>query len=349
MIVAFWLLKVHNYPICLPHLFTMKVISWNVRGLEAPDIKRIVKCFLDSHKDLDFLLLEELKYVNFTLETNLNVIWKDSIKFCSSHLKGRGGVSLLVSPRWANFITANGCSPCNRAIQASVNINNTLLGICNIYGSNNYNERIALWDWIASLPDIPWIIGGDFNMVEHGEDKMGGTTFNKDLTSHNDRWNFNINSQQKLLQMIGRKRAKDYRFEESILNNNLSQVENDAQSNPSNPKLTASVASARDALRRHQLTKIKGAMIRAHTHWLQFGDKGSKFFFNLLRQKHRRETIDRIIIDNDEISDLDKIKEAFALFYQKLFTSEEFEADKTLRIKFQSITPRRISEEDAAS
>lgn len=77
----------------------MKFISWNVRGLEAPDRKRVVKHFMDSHKDLHFLMLQELKTVNFTLETNLNFIWKDSIKFCYSHLKGRGGVGLLVSPK----------------------------------------------------------------------------------------------------------------------------------------------------------------------------------------------------------------------------------------------------------
>lgn len=50
---------------------------------------------------------------------------------------------------------------------------------------------------------------------------------NKDLMSQIDRWNLNINSWHKLLQTIGQKRAKDYRFEESILSNNLSQVEHE--------------------------------------------------------------------------------------------------------------------------
>lgn len=35
----------------------MKFISWNVRGLESPDRKFIVKRLLDMHKDTDFLLL----------------------------------------------------------------------------------------------------------------------------------------------------------------------------------------------------------------------------------------------------------------------------------------------------
>ncbi|XP_059076993.1 uncharacterized protein LOC131876187 [Cryptomeria japonica] len=383
----------------------MKYISWNVRGLEALDKKQIVKRFLDSNKDLDFLMLQELKTINFTLDINLNFIWKDSIKIYSKHLGGKGGVGLLINPRWSNHITNKGCSPCNRAVWASINVDNTLIGVCSIYASNDYKERSALWDWIASLPNIPWILGGDFNMIENCDDKMGGNAFewkgfekshwdrmkfkknlfdplfgnkantrglwntwcnfqkgcnriycrldhfyaNKDVFSfiHSNHgnsvvvWPFTLSHHhpitahiklanslpanvvgpkkfilntnllkdldalaainlirllnkdnknlashidqkllqtigQKLLQTIGQKRAKDSRFVEKTLNLNLLHLENEIQLTPSCSDLANQVAKTRDALRLRQQVKIKRAMIRARSHWLQFGDKGSK-------------------------------------------------------------------------
>lgn len=32
-----------------------------------------------------------------------------------------------------------------------------------------------MWQWLHQLKDIPWIVGGDFNMVENPQDKLGGT------------------------------------------------------------------------------------------------------------------------------------------------------------------------------
>lgn len=107
------------------------------------------------------------------------------------------------------------------------------------------------------------------------------------------------------------------------------------------------VSKARDILRKNQQVKIKGAFIRAHYHWLQFGDKGSKIFFNLLKQKQNREKIDRIIIDNKELLDLNDIKEAFEIFYRTLFTSEDNEASKEARHKCSTTIPKRISKDDA--
>lgn len=49
------------------------------------------------------------------------------------------------------------------------------LGIGSIYASNNHRERTQLWQWMVSyLPEVPWVFGGDFNMVEFPEDKWGG-------------------------------------------------------------------------------------------------------------------------------------------------------------------------------
>lgn len=90
----------------------MNFLSWKVRGLESPDRKFVIKRFLSSFNSMDFLMLQEDKAIGFMLETNLNFIWNNAIKFCTNHNRGRGGIALLTSPKWGNYITANGTSPC---------------------------------------------------------------------------------------------------------------------------------------------------------------------------------------------------------------------------------------------
>lgn len=88
-------------------------------------------------------------------------------------------------------------------------------------------------------------------------------------------------------------------------------------------------------------------MIRAWSQWIQFGDKGSKFFFNMLMQKKSREKINRIWVDNKELVDLEEIKEAFCLFYKGLFSSEDSPKSQEAREKCKTIIPSRITMQDS--
>ena len=73
----------------------MKCISWNIRGLESPDRKSIIKRFLLGNKNID---LQELKVVDFLLSSSLDFIWRDAIKIFTNHPKGKGGATLLINP-----------------------------------------------------------------------------------------------------------------------------------------------------------------------------------------------------------------------------------------------------------
>ena len=93
----------------------MKILSWNVRGLESPDRKFIVKSFINRLSIPNFLMLQEIKATGFALDITLDHICKDVVKIVSNHPKGKGGVALLLHPRWSNHIYDSGISPCNRA------------------------------------------------------------------------------------------------------------------------------------------------------------------------------------------------------------------------------------------
>ncbi|XP_059072101.1 uncharacterized protein LOC131872684 [Cryptomeria japonica] len=253
-------------------------------------------------------------------------------------------------------------------------------------------ERSSLWEWMTSLPCIPWVIAGDFNMVEHQDNKGGGlpfawkdmkkshwfkmknslqlydplagnknnnpgpwytwcnhqqgndriysrldrfyanrnlfsflpndlgnsvlvtpstlsdhhpitasftfnrapirpnttnskfllnvsllkdtnllaaihiiniinkTNFPKDLKR--DIWNRNIPAWQNLLKTIGQKKAKDFRFTEKALSAELTKAEVNNQTNITDLNCTSQVIKAKDTLRRHLVTKTRGAKIR---------------------------------------------------------------------------------------
>lgn len=152
----------------------LKTISWNIRGLEALDRKYVVKRFLNMHKEIDCLMLQELKLVGFTLEIGLKSIWREATPFYTNHPKGKGGATILLNPKWANKVVKWGQSPYERAVWAIIQNDNSTFGFCSIYASNDYQERGVMWEWFAKLKDIPWLLGGDFNMVNNVQDKQGG-------------------------------------------------------------------------------------------------------------------------------------------------------------------------------
>lgn len=292
---------------------------------------------------------------------------------------------------------------------------NSTFGICSIYASNDCRERENMWEWISNLEDIPWVLGGDFNMVINPQDKQGGNKvewkgteriqwermtnklklldplagkkgeyksiwytwcnhqqynkrvycrldrfyFNKDffeinkndggiqyafipytLSDHHpimiglkvmgnnistvnprlnfkmnasllqdedlkcapclvrlfnkysnpqlsniDRWNQNIKTWTSLFQAVGKKKAKDARASELQLQNDLQLVELDLQGDPENISLTNQLVRVKGDLRKLQNEKIKGWRTRAKLNWLDTRDRGSKFFFHILKMK----------------------------------------------------------------
>ena len=72
-------------------MYKLKLASWNVRGLENSDRKYIVKRFLKWTKNIDILLIQEVKTIGFALKIALKCIWKDVTALSTKHPKGKGG------------------------------------------------------------------------------------------------------------------------------------------------------------------------------------------------------------------------------------------------------------------
>ena len=65
--------------------------------------------------------------------------------------------------------------------------------------------------------------------------------------------------------------------------------------------------------------KAEGAKIRSKCEWYQHGEKPTKFFLNLEKQKAINTTVRHLIDDDEDINDLKKINACICKFYKNLF------------------------------
>lgn len=106
-------------------------------------------------KNVDILLLQEIKFVQFSLDINLKCIWRDSKHFFTKHPKGKGGAANLICNKWAKFVKRWGCSPCNRVVWIILQYKEKEFGIAFVYAPNDHREQVELWNWLAQLEAVP--------------------------------------------------------------------------------------------------------------------------------------------------------------------------------------------------
>ena len=74
---------------------------------------------------------------------------------------------LAISPYLTIFVIAFGSDPNKHYVLITILVQETLLGFRSIYAPNSSSDRTQFWTWLeSSLPNVEWILGGDFNMVE---------------------------------------------------------------------------------------------------------------------------------------------------------------------------------------
>ena len=122
------------------------------------------------------------------------------------------------------------------------------------------------------------------------------------------------------------------------------------QSDPSNRVAQGTLVLARDFLGKLQNNKIQGAKMRARINWLEHGDKGSRYFFQLLKFKEARDKIE-LVTEESKLEEKFLIKKLssmhLAKLYASLFTSKEnglvMEEE---RRKIKSHIPKKVPRED---
>ncbi|XP_059074891.1 uncharacterized protein LOC131874942 [Cryptomeria japonica] len=154
----------------------MKILSWNVRGLGAPDKRRMVKHHL-SNTSCDIIMLQETKLSCEEGERFVRYCkrWEGRFQMAEGN---SGGLGIVWNPDKVLITEVSGnknwmtCMAHNRDRKYGVRI-------WNVYGPTGSDEKTKLWgeleDSILKCTDKKFIVGGDFNAILDLTEKRGGS------------------------------------------------------------------------------------------------------------------------------------------------------------------------------
>ena len=153
---------------------SMKILSWNVRGLGRDDRRRRVKEFL-RQKNVDMVLLQETKKSNID-DNVIRSLWpSDSVEYMEVDAEGSaGGILCIWNPM--TFSLQKCCCSRNFILLAGIMHSCINCVIGNIYAPNEDMNRRRLWGILSNLKTVfsdPWCLGGDFNQVKNICERKG--------------------------------------------------------------------------------------------------------------------------------------------------------------------------------
>ena len=90
---------------------------------------------------------------------------------------GQGGVCISIAEAWQTAIRDRVTVVPGRAHSVTMKYHDEVIGILNVYSPNHASARAELWARLATalLSVDNWCVGGDFNMLESCEVKIGGS------------------------------------------------------------------------------------------------------------------------------------------------------------------------------
>ncbi|XP_026438519.1 uncharacterized protein LOC113337042 [Papaver somniferum] len=146
-------------------------MSWNVWGLCSPKKRTAVKQVLQLHKP-SIVILPESKIPTCT---NSDICGSRSMGWTfQPSIGASGGIIIIWNPSIIEVISS-------LEGQCRFLSSNFYWFLTGVYGPNRVNERKHFWrelHYIGGLWQIPWVFGGDFNVIR----RIEGTTTNRRTT-----------------------------------------------------------------------------------------------------------------------------------------------------------------------
>ena len=156
----------------------MKIGSWNVRGVNEPYKQREVRSLI-RRNNLSMLGLNETKVHSSKHQNILHSIcpsWRFLTNY-NSHPNGR--IWVMWDPSIMDIILLFSSDQVIHVQVVDIQ-NQASMMVSFLYGHNDYIPRRELWSALKSFSSAngtdPWLVLGDFNIVRHGGEKIGGDT-----------------------------------------------------------------------------------------------------------------------------------------------------------------------------
>ncbi|XP_020258606.1 uncharacterized protein LOC109835017 [Asparagus officinalis] len=265
--------------------------SWNVRGLNKPSKRRLVRECLSLAK-VNLVGLQESKLSSpssFLLKSlgGRNISSWISLDATDS----RGGVLL---GRDDDLFSCSSSSIDIFFVSATLTHrpSNWRFVATTIYAPCDSSEREVCWwelDRIRGSHSLPWVVFGDFNMTLSTDERSGRPSSIRDIKSIS-----NLSSQIHALNICEESR-------------NLSPQEIQLRSDMKDQILSLAKAE-----------EIKWKQ-RSRIQWLKEGDNNSAFFHKVASYHRRKKFVPHLLINDSIISSDSAIKDSFFSFFSNLF------------------------------
>jgi exonuclease III len=170
---------------------TITIATQNVRSLGRGFNGRrkrqeIRSLFRKTNPPTDILLVQEtklpeeacIKQARFIEFWGGSSLWNEGV-FSAQSALFKGGTCIILAERMASKVTQHGILYPGRAQYVILQTTpQHQLGIINVYGFSDTGPRAMMWNHMANanIPDIEWVLAGDFNNIESAHDKQGGST-----------------------------------------------------------------------------------------------------------------------------------------------------------------------------
>ena len=154
----------------------MKFTSWNIRGLGSRRKQRLLSNRMKQAAP-DMIFIQEKKCSMQKIK-EIHSKWLNKFEFPEVKAENAaGGILTLWNPQKIDIIDAKASRDYLSVVIQPVGDKEIYL-VTNVYGPQRMEGKLKLLDSLQDLRErharIPWILGGDFNMIKLLSEKKGG-------------------------------------------------------------------------------------------------------------------------------------------------------------------------------
>nr|XP_009596491.1 uncharacterized protein LOC104092571 [Nicotiana tomentosiformis]XP_016432332.1 PREDICTED: uncharacterized protein LOC107758988 [Nicotiana tabacum] len=162
----------------------VKIISWNVRGLNRRNKRRVIRSLILNWK-ADVFCFQESK-IEGDIEGIIKEIWGvRGIKYGQLEASGtKGGILMLWDSKvWKGEVVTTGAHSLTCKFESHSQDFNWHM--TRVYAPNCIRERREVWWEIGGTRSLftgPWVVAGDFNTVRFPSEKRNCSRITKTMT-----------------------------------------------------------------------------------------------------------------------------------------------------------------------
>ena len=151
----------------------IKILSWNVRGVNDSDKRKVIKNLIRTNR-VDLVCLQETKVQDMNIEMVRSLGVGRFLNWIALNAEGSaGGILLFWDKRRINmvdYMVGNFSVSCLfKMVEDGFQ-----WAFTGVYGPVEKNIRETFWEELGSIKGLweePWCVGGDFNAILYPEER----------------------------------------------------------------------------------------------------------------------------------------------------------------------------------